>query len=148
ADRPAGAGAGARRGRPAGRPGGDAAGGRPGRDRATPSGRAGRRHPATHPGRAVRYLAGRAAAGGDPQPVTRRGVLLGRQQPGRYPLFRLVSPRQLDDWVAAGQEFTCATGETIFQENTPGAWVYLVRQGRVRILRESGRRELTLGMLG
>jgi CRP-like cAMP-binding protein len=71
-----------------------------------------------------------------------------RQQLGRYPLFRLLSPRQLDDWVAAGQEFTCPTGETIFQENTPGAWVYLVRQGRVRILREAGRRELTLGMLG
>jgi CRP-like cAMP-binding protein len=70
------------------------------------------------------------------------------QQLGRYPLFRLLSPGQLDDWVAAGQEFTCATGETIFQENTPGAWVYLIREGRVRILRESGGRELTLGILG
>src|SRR5262245_47576119 len=65
----------------------------------------------------------------------------------RYPLFRLLSPRQLDDWIAAGQEFACATGETIFQENTPGAWVYLVREGRVRILRASAGRELTLGML-
>lgn len=72
---------------------------------------------------------------------------MARQQLGHYPLFRLLPPRQLDDWVAAGQEFTCATGETIFQENTPGAWVYLVREGRVRILRESGGRELTLGML-
>jgi CRP-like cAMP-binding protein len=73
---------------------------------------------------------------------------MARQQLGRYPLFRLLSPRQLEDWVAAGQEFACATGETIFQENTPGAWVYLVREGRVRILRESGGREVTLGMLG
>jgi CRP-like cAMP-binding protein len=66
----------------------------------------------------------------------------------RYPLFRLLSAPQLDDWIAAGQEIACATGETIFQENTPGAWVYLVRAGRVRILRESSGRELTLGMLG
>ncbi len=66
----------------------------------------------------------------------------------RYPLFRLLSPQQLDDWIAAGQEIACATGETIFQENTPGAWVYLVRAGKVRVLRQSGQRELTLGTLG
>jgi CRP-like cAMP-binding protein len=66
---------------------------------------------------------------------------------GRYPLFRLLSPGQLEDWVASGREIACATGETVFQENTPGAWVYLVRAGRVRLLREMGRRELTLGML-
>ena len=72
---------------------------------------------------------------------------MAREQLCRYPLFRLLSPRQLDDWVAAGQDLTCATGETVFQENTAGAWVYLVRQGRVRILRESSGRELTLGML-
>jgi ATP-binding cassette subfamily B protein len=65
----------------------------------------------------------------------------------RYPLFRLLSARQLDDWIASGKEIACATGETIFQENTPGAWVYPVRDGKVRILRESARRELTLGML-
>ena len=53
-----------------------------------------------------------------------------------------------DNWIAAGRDIACATGETIFQDNTPGAWAYLVREGRVRILRESGGRELTLGMLG
>ena len=36
---------------------------------------------------------------------------------------------------------------TIFQENTPGAWVYLVVSGRVRIVRQLGAREITLGML-
>src|SRR3954454_22735306 len=66
----------------------------------------------------------------------------------RYPLFRLLSPTQFNDWIALGQEILCSTGETIFQENTPGAWIYLVRSGRVRILRESSGRELTLGMLG
>lgn len=64
-----------------------------------------------------------------------------------YPLFRLLSPQQLDDWIASGQEVASPTGETLFQENTPGAWVYLVRDGRVRVLRQSGPREITLGTL-
>lgn len=64
-----------------------------------------------------------------------------------YPLFGLLTRRQLDDWLAAGQETDYAAGETIFQENSPGAWVYLVRAGRVRILRRSGPREITLGTL-
>src|SRR5262245_9850083 len=65
----------------------------------------------------------------------------------RYPLFRLLSPRQLGDWLAAGQEIDCPAGFTLLQENTPGAWVHLIRDGRVRILRHSGRREVSLGML-
>ena len=65
----------------------------------------------------------------------------------RYPLFRLLSPRQLDDWLAAGQEIDCPAGFTLFQESTPGAWVHLVRAGRVRILRQSGWREVSLGVL-
>jgi CRP-like cAMP-binding protein len=65
----------------------------------------------------------------------------------RYPLFRLLSPRQLDDWLAVGQEIDCLCGFTLFQENTPGAWVHLVRAGRVRIVRQSGRREVSLGVL-
>jgi len=65
----------------------------------------------------------------------------------RYPLFRLLSPRQLHDWLAAGQEIDCPSGFTLFQENTPGAWVHLVLAGKVRIVRQSGRREISLGML-
>src|SRR5262245_11165942 len=65
----------------------------------------------------------------------------------RYPLFRLLSPRQLGDWLAAGQEIDCPAGFTLFQENTPGAWVHLIRAGRVRVLRHSGWREVSLGML-
>src|SRR5262245_46399687 len=65
----------------------------------------------------------------------------------RYPLFRLRSHQQLDDWLAAGQEADFAPGETIFQENSPGAWVYLGRTGRVRILRRLGPREISLGTL-
>src|SRR5262245_22780432 len=75
------------------------------------------------------------------------GFLMARAQLAPYPLFRLLSRQQLDDWLAAGQEIDYAAGETIFQENSPGAWVYLVRAGRVRILRQSGPREITLGTL-
>jgi CRP-like cAMP-binding protein len=66
---------------------------------------------------------------------------------GRYPLFRLLTPRQLDKWLAGGQEIDCPSGMELFQENTPGAWVHVVLEGRVRILRQSSRRELSLGML-
>src|SRR5262245_64077308 len=65
----------------------------------------------------------------------------------RYPLFRLLSPRQFGDWLAAGQEIDCPAGFTLFQENTPGAWVHLVLAGKVRVVRQSGRREVSLGVL-
>lgn len=64
-----------------------------------------------------------------------------------YPLFALLTSEQLAGWVRSGQEFVCATGETIFQEGTAGAWVYLVREGRVRIVRRAGDRDVALGML-
>jgi CRP-like cAMP-binding protein len=64
-----------------------------------------------------------------------------------YPLLRILPPEQFDAWFAAGQDVDSPSGVTIFQENTDGAWVYLIREGRVRILRQSGGREVTLGML-
>ena len=75
------------------------------------------------------------------------GFLMARAHLARYPLFGLLARQQLDDWLSAGQEAEYAAGETIFQENSVGAWVYLVRAGRVRILRRSGPREITLGTL-
>jgi CRP-like cAMP-binding protein len=65
----------------------------------------------------------------------------------RYPLLRILPPEQFDVWLAAGQDVDSPSGVTIFQENTEGAWVYLIREGRVRILRQSGAREVTLGIL-
>jgi CRP-like cAMP-binding protein len=65
----------------------------------------------------------------------------------RYPLFRLLTPQQFDDWLAQGRDIDCAPGTTLFQENTPGAWIYLVRHGCVRIVREAGPRKVSLGML-
>ena len=65
----------------------------------------------------------------------------------RYPLLRILPSEQFDVWLAAGQDVDSPSGVMIFQENTDGAWVYLIREGRVRILRQSGTREVTLGML-
>jgi CRP-like cAMP-binding protein len=65
----------------------------------------------------------------------------------RYPLFRLLSQPQLDDWLTQCQEMDCPAGLTILQENTPGAWVHLILEGRVRIVRQSGQREISLGIL-
>jgi CRP-like cAMP-binding protein/predicted double-glycine peptidase len=67
----------------------------------------------------------------------------------RYPLLQMLPPAQVQDWVAAGQLATFSVGETIFQENSPGDWAYLVLDGRVRVLRRSAsERDVSLGMLG
>lgn len=67
----------------------------------------------------------------------------------RYPLFNLLSPRQLDVWLQGSAELTLSTGETVFQEGAAGVRAYLVLEGRVRVLRraDSGR-EVSLGQVG
>lgn len=67
----------------------------------------------------------------------------------RYPLFALMSPAELDAWVAAGQEMAYATGETIFQAGTLGAWAYLVLDGQVRVVRPGmDNPEVSLARIG
>jgi ATP-binding cassette, subfamily B, bacterial HlyB/CyaB len=67
----------------------------------------------------------------------------------RYPLFNLFDTAQLEAWVSAGQEVVFETGETIFQEGSEGAWVYLVLKGNVRVVRRSeAGEEISLGRLG
>src|ERR1051325_12131932 len=67
----------------------------------------------------------------------------------RYPLFNLLEPEQLETWLTVSRELPFAVGETIFQEGSAGVWVYLILDGRVRILRRSGRgKEVTVGVLG
>lgn len=67
----------------------------------------------------------------------------------RYPLFNLLTSRQIETWLQGGEELPFTAGETIFQEGATGIWVYLVLDGRVRIVRRSpSGRELSLGMLG
>ena len=78
-------------------------------------------------------------------------VVLAADKPWRTDLLpaeaRPAEMVTFDDWLAAGQEIDCPSGMTLFQENTPGAWAHLVRTGRVRIVRQSGRREVTLGTM-
>jgi CRP-like cAMP-binding protein len=67
----------------------------------------------------------------------------------RYPLFALLTPKQLNRWVAEGQELTFSTGETIFQEGTAGVWVYLIIQGKIRIVKKSKTNSLvSIGVVG
>jgi CRP-like cAMP-binding protein len=67
----------------------------------------------------------------------------------RCPLFSLLPSRQWDALVLADQEATFPTGETIFQEGSPGVWAYLVLDGRVRALRRTPtKREIPLGTFG
>ena len=67
----------------------------------------------------------------------------------RYPLFCLPPVSVVRDWLERGQTLRWQTGETIFQEGSPGAWAYILRKGRVRVVRRSrSGREVTLGKLG
>lgn len=67
----------------------------------------------------------------------------------RYPLFALLTPKQLNRWVAEGYELTFSTGETIFQEGTAGVWVYLIIQGKIRIVKKSKTNSLvSIGVVG
>lgn len=67
----------------------------------------------------------------------------------RYPLFALLTPKQLNRWIAEGYELTFSTGETIFQEGTAGVWVYLIIQGKIRIVKKSKTNSLvSLGVVG
>lgn len=66
----------------------------------------------------------------------------------RYPLFALVPVTMVRHWLEKGQSQAFTTGETIFQESSPGTWAYLLLRGRVRVLRKTASgREVTLGNL-
>lgn len=67
----------------------------------------------------------------------------------RYPLFNLLSARQLDAWLQGSAELTLSTGETVFQEGASGIWAYMVLEGRVRVLRRAdSKRDVSLGQFG
>ncbi len=72
-----------------------------------------------------------------------------RQVLARYPLFDLVEPCWLDAWLAVGEAVSVGMGETVFQSGTPGRYLFLVQQGRVRVLRPSaGQGEVSFGTYG
>jgi RNA polymerase sigma factor (sigma-70 family) len=67
----------------------------------------------------------------------------------RYPLLAALGAGRLGPWLASAQPITADIGETLFQAGTPGEHVYLVEEGRVRVLRPGkGGREISLGAYG
>src|SRR4051812_33841030 len=67
----------------------------------------------------------------------------------RYPLFALLGRRLLQACVASGQELAVAAGKVLLQAGTPGAWAYLLLQGRARVPRcGAARREVPLAVYG
>ena len=66
----------------------------------------------------------------------------------RHPLLALLTAEQMTQWLTSGAETTFQTGETIFQQGTPGTWAYLVLEGKVRVLRTTAAdKDLTLGTM-
>lgn len=75
--------------------------------------------------------------------MTPRDLLL------RYPLFALLGPQVLDVWLSVGRERPIELGELLLQAGTPGKHLFLLLQGRVRILQTSpGGAERTVGVAG
>jgi CRP-like cAMP-binding protein len=67
----------------------------------------------------------------------------------RYPLFAVLDPPWLDAWLGSGTSLGVAMGDTLFQAGTPGAHVYLVQQGKVRVLRTTkAGGEISVGSAG
>jgi RNA polymerase sigma-70 factor (ECF subfamily) len=64
-------------------------------------------------------------------------------------LLALLGAEELARWLAGGSEATFQAGEIIFRQGTPGAWAYLVLDGKVRIFRTTAaERDVTLGTAG
>ena len=67
----------------------------------------------------------------------------------RYPLLAALGPDRLGPWLASAYPTAADIGETLFQAGTPGEHVYLVEEGRVRVLRPGKEgREISLGTYG
>ncbi|MBX9677273.1 MAG: cyclic nucleotide-binding domain-containing protein [Gemmataceae bacterium] len=67
----------------------------------------------------------------------------------RYPLLNVLPEQAVDNWLASGQETIAAPGETLFREGSLGGWAYLLREGRIRVLRAApSGGDLTVGFLG
>lgn len=66
----------------------------------------------------------------------------------RYPLFTLPPLSLIREWLGRGQVQRFPTGETIFQEGSPGAWGHVILKGRVRVVRKAASgKEVNLGSL-
>ncbi len=63
----------------------------------------------------------------------------------RYPLFALLEPAWLTAWFSSGERLTVQTGEVLFQAGTRGRHVYLLEDGKVRVLRAAKAGEVSFG---
>ncbi|HEV3023174.1 MAG TPA: cyclic nucleotide-binding domain-containing protein, partial [Pirellulales bacterium] len=67
----------------------------------------------------------------------------------RFPLLAALGADHLGQWLASGRPTTADIGETLFQAGTTGEHVYLVEEGRVRVLRTGTEgREFSFGAFG
>jgi CRP-like cAMP-binding protein len=67
----------------------------------------------------------------------------------RLPLFSLLSVSWLNDWLKSAELQAFEPGETIFAIGSEGTHVFLIRSGKVRILRPGkDGREFSMGTLG
>jgi CRP/FNR family transcriptional regulator len=63
----------------------------------------------------------------------------------RYPLFAALGAPFVEVWAGMGEPLTVQTGQTLFQAGSRGDQAYLVRSGRVRVLKLKEEREVSLG---
>jgi CRP-like cAMP-binding protein len=67
----------------------------------------------------------------------------------RYPLFAVLRPDSISDWLTTGRSRRVELGETLFQAGTPARHAYFVEAGRVRVARAAqAGREVVLGTFG
>jgi ATP-binding cassette subfamily B protein len=66
----------------------------------------------------------------------------------RHPLLALLTAEQMAQWLANGSEAVFQTGETIFQQGTPGTWGYLILDGKIRVFRTTAAdKDISLGSM-
>ena len=64
-------------------------------------------------------------------------------------VFAGLPPKEIDALTALAQENVHRTRSYVFMEGDPARWLYIVKRGRVKILRHSREgREVVLEMLG
>jgi CRP-like cAMP-binding protein len=62
----------------------------------------------------------------------------------RYPLFAVLAPDWLADWIASGETHEIQPGQTLFCVGSTGTHVYLVLSGKVRVFRAAQGREINV----
>ena len=64
------------------------------------------------------------------------------------PLFRSLDDEELDAVAKCVREHAYASGQTVIEEGAPGAALYIVLNGKVRVEKQTQEKKLTLAELG